>query len=128
MKKTFILSTLLAVALAAGILFVSCDTPTSSKGDDKDSNNSGGNGGSVISNGGDTLKLSGQVYRLEQNYDSNDITTSISITPYTGPDKNFTYRGGTGSIRNGQFSFTIGIPDSLESSFFMIENPALGLT
>jgi hypothetical protein len=60
--------------------------------------------------GGDTLTLSSQVYT--QGVD--ESTSKITYTPYTGPDKNFTGNvGGTGSIKNGQMSFSIGVPDTL---------------
>ena len=150
-KKTHILSTLLAVTLAAGLLLVSCpiidgddeeedgnnngiNNSDNSGGNNSDNSggnnggNSGGNNGGIsggtITNGGNTLTLSGQVYTMETNYNSNDMPTSVSFSAYTGPDINgfktfIRYGGyegeGTGSIRNKQLSFTIGIPGNLGS-------------
>ena len=57
--------------------------------------------------GSDNLTLSGQVYT--QNIDASG---KVTYTPSTDPDKNFTGNvGGTGSIKNGQMSFSIGLPD-----------------
>jgi len=61
--------------------------------------------GGTTSTGGDTLTLTGQVYVL-------DYSSSNYIAAYKGSDINsFTNdAGGTGSIKNGKLSFTIGVP------------------
>jgi len=104
MKKTFIFSTLLAVVLAASLLFVSC--PTSGGG------GGGGGGGSTGGGLGDTLTLSGPVYTMQENTDG-----SYDYTRYLGPNiiDFLSDAGGTGSITSGQLSFKIGVPDGLHT-------------
>jgi len=69
-----------------------------------------GGGGS-----GDNLTLSGQVYTMGVN-ENPGTGNMITYTPYTGPDKTLTSSiGGTGSITNGQMSFSIGIPSDVTS-------------
>jgi hypothetical protein len=67
----------------------------------------GGGGGSSVA----TLTLSGQVYTEEMNYEAIISGGNVyKYTPYTG-NKTFTSNvGGTGSIRNGQLSFSVGTP------------------
>jgi len=64
--------------------------------------------------GVDNLTLSGQVYVMDFDIDSN-MNVTTKFTPYTGRDKTLTSNaGGTGSVTNGQMSFSVGVPGGLE--------------
>ena len=106
MKKTHILLTLLAVALAVGILFVSCDTGTKSDSDDKASNSTSG----FI---GEKLEISGQqVYTMiEKNDDVEENENRITFTEYAGTMELDDPWGGTAKITGGKLSCSIGTPD-----------------
>ena len=51
---------------------------------------------------GESLTLSGQVYWRESG--------TLNFEPYTGADTTIEAWGGSGSIKNGQLSFEIGVP------------------
>jgi len=87
MKKTFILSTLLAVALVAGLLFVSCNTSTSGGGGSSGGGSSGGNTGIVPTELRGTWKGNDQQAGITVTVTSNSLSATkgsenlrISIT------------------------------------------------
>ncbi|MCL2411333.1 MAG: hypothetical protein FWC97_06785 [Treponema sp.] len=93
MKKRFWLG-VLALTLVFGLVFVSCD-----EADD--------NGGDGFIGG--TLNLSGQVWGWD--YDGDD---SYDWVQFTGDRATVTSDvGGSGSITNGQLSFSVGTPSVL---------------
>jgi len=100
MKKTLVLTTLLAIALAAGLVLAGCSQPTN---DDKSSGTTNTSNTSF----GDEGKLSEgeQVYTVT--YEDN----TVKYTAYTG---NLTLNDGMGetaTITGGKFSYTFGTPD-----------------
>jgi len=88
------------ITLAAVIGFF-----TAACGDGGDGGDSGGGGSSFL---GDTLELSGQVYLQE--YTETSITYQSFDNDLTIPN----LYGGSGKIKNGKLSYTIGIPTNLE--------------
>jgi len=96
MKKNSWLFGLVVCLLAFGFLLTGCDS-------------GGDSGGS----GGGSAELT---FSNEQVYTVNDSDTDITFTPYTGSMAVTSNVGGSGSITNGKFSFTVGEPAYLEGS------------
>jgi len=87
--------------------------------DDNDSNGNGNgdDGGSNVSGDGDTLTLSGQVYIATQTNDpTTHLVTNISTTQLTSGTITLSdeLSCGSGSIQNGQLSYTLGKPTSAQ--------------
>jgi len=90
-------------------------------------NNDGndGSGSVVVSSNGDTLTLSGQVYKVSQGIDGDTKLVNyikhrkITSDTITLSDE---LSCGSGSIQNGQISYTLGVPNSAKyksvSTFF----------
>jgi len=100
-KRTISLIGIIALAVVIGFFAASC-------GDGGDSGGGGGGGGSAFL--GETLTLSGQVYL--QKYTETSITYQkfngdLAIDDY--------YYGGSGEIKKGMFSYTIGTPNHLDT-------------
>jgi hypothetical protein len=90
---------MLAMALVFGITVVGCDNGSTN----------GNDGTSPFL--GDTLELSGQVYRARWNAK----TFSVDYLPYAGPNLTLDdWRDGRWSIKNGNLSFSIGVPEGLQ--------------
>ena len=99
MKHRFFIVGILVTVLVFGMAVISCD-------DGNDGDNGGGSGFM-----GATLNLSGQVWTIDWDENGNRI-----IERYTGVNRTVTsYIGDSGSISNGQLSFSIGTPFELES-------------
>jgi hypothetical protein len=94
-KRITSLFGIIALATVIGFLTVTCD-------------DGGGDKGGPTSFG-DTLKLSGQVY-LEKY-----IEYSITYQKFDGNLTLDAYYGGSGEVKNGKLSYTIGIPTDLET-------------
>jgi len=97
----------LGVLLAFGLAFAGC--PTDDKGGD------GNNDGPVYL--GDTLELSGQVYLEKQNDDY-----TISYQPFNGNRTIFNDYGGSGEIKDGKLTFSIGTPNELLALGALFDN------
>ena len=109
---------ILTMVLVFGMTTVGC-------GDGGGGDSNGGGGGSAFL--GETLNLSGQVWRVLYNYDNliyEEFTENSSINAgfWSFYDDHEAYIdiGGSGSITNGQLSFSIDTPTETESiqSFF----------
>jgi len=99
MKKTYILLTLLAVALATGLLFVSCDTE--SKPESKSSGPDSALNGTWVNEGGGIVKFDNGNFQFESSdgtpmdkgtYTTSGSTLTMTITHVWGES---CYVGGT---------------------------------
>jgi predicted nucleic acid-binding Zn ribbon protein len=75
-------------------------------------NGGGSSGGGGSGSFGESLSLSGQVYTSDLDY-SNLSSMNYVYTPYNGSDETFSSNvGGSGSIKGGKMSFSVGAPES----------------
>jgi len=94
----------IALVLAIGLAFTTCDNDTTSGGGDP--------GGPTFF--GDELELSGQVWEEEWDWDEVEYTETFKgYTKFTGNLTIGGYDGGSGEIKNGQLAYSIGTPSGL---------------
>jgi hypothetical protein len=103
---------IIALAALIGFLATACPEEDGGKKDNGGNNDNGDTGGASAFLG-DSLDLSGQVY--ESSTDSNFL---ISYTEFNGNLSITAGNGGSGSISNGQFSYSIGVPTGLTTLDF----------
>jgi len=74
-----------------------------------------------------SLNLSGQVYTDDFDFNPTTGEMKTTYTPYTGTISNLTSNaGGSGSIRNGQLSFSVGAPPASKLEPFKLDTGGNG--